>query len=139
MSFSITQNTRALARRLLDGESGARSDAIVKVSEKLRLSLGSVLGVVGFRMLLYRALLLTSTDIGNMEKMSVRYDGTLVGVDDFAARSTQKQVDEGGEALISRLLVLAEIFLGDALIRNLIEGIWPTTHSKNALAKTNNT
>jgi hypothetical protein len=137
MGFSITRNTRALARRLLDCEAGAGRIAIVNVSEKLRLGLGSALGIVGFRMRLYRALLLTNTDIGTMENISVRYDGTLVGFDDFVARSTQKQITEGGEALIGRFLILAEIFLGDALIRSLIEGIWPTTHPKIALLRTN--
>jgi hypothetical protein len=138
MGFSITRNTKALARHLLACEEGGGCDAIINVSEKLRASLGSVLGVVGFRTLLQRALLLTNTDIGTMETMSVRIDGKLAGLEEFAARSTRKQIDDGGEALISRLLVLAEIFLGEALTRTLIEEIWPMTNPDTVQLKINN-
>lgn len=138
MGFSITRNTRALARHLLNRETGDGRDAISNVSDKLRTHLSSVLGIVGFRTLLHRALILTNADLGTMENISVRNDGKLGGLDEFAARSTKKQIDEAGEALISRLLVLAEIFLGEGLTRTLIEEIWPTTHLKTAQLKTNN-
>jgi hypothetical protein len=107
------------------------------VSDKLRTGLGSALGTVGFRTLLHRALLLTSTEIGSMENICVRNDGTLGGLEEFAGRSTQKQINEGGEALVSRLLILAEIFLGEALTRSLIEETWETIHPKTAPLKAN--
>lgn len=125
MSLSITRNTRALARRLLDREAGSGCDAIIQVSDKLRINLGSMVGVVGFRALLHRALILSNADIGTLENITVHLDGKLAGLDEFAARSTQKQIDDAGEAIISRLLVLVEIFLGEALTRSLLHHIWP--------------
>jgi hypothetical protein len=133
----VNTNIREVARHLLNCEAGNGCNAIIHVSDKLRTNLAAILGVAGFRALLHRALILTSAENKAMENTSVHHDGTLAGFEDFAARSTQKQIYAIGEVLISRLLVLMELFLGQALTRKLLEEIWSTPSSKSIFPKTN--
>jgi hypothetical protein len=130
----FNSDIRGLARHLMDLEPGNGCDAIIQVSEKLRAHLNSILGVVGFRTLLHRALVLTISEHKAMEKATVHHDGSLRGFEEFAAGSTQKEIYAAGEALIGRLLFLVEILIGQALTRKLLEDIWSTQRPKsNAL------
>jgi hypothetical protein len=131
---SFNSNVRGLARHLMDLEPGDGCDAIIQVCEKLRTNLNAILGVVGFRTLLHRALVLTVAENKALENASVHHDGSLRGFEEFAACSTQKQIYTAGEALIGRLLFLVEILIGQALTRKLLEDIWSTPRPKsNAL------
>jgi hypothetical protein len=130
----FNSNIRGLARHLMDLEPGDGCDAIIQVCEKLRANLNAILGVVGFRTLLHRALVLTVSEHKAMGKASVHHDGSLRGLEEFAAGSTHKEICTAGEALIGRLLFLVELLIGQALTRKLLEDIWSTPRPKpNAL------
>jgi hypothetical protein len=124
---------RDLAQRLLacEAHSGGSSEpvgsATLRVYEKLRHSLCELAGVAGFQSLASRALTLASSEVPSLSAVRVAADGNLqgmIGIDPPINVETD-QVHEGGVILISRLLGLLLIFLGDPLTMNLIRDVWP--------------
>jgi hypothetical protein len=121
----MNQSTKSLARQLLAREAASGSDATVQVCSKLRTHLTSLVGTAGFRALLHRALALCKLDVSKFESTSVREDGTLAGYEVFVTQCTPRQVEDGGVELIGQLLALLEIFLGEALTRQILKDVWP--------------
>jgi len=124
---------RDLAHRLLTYEGGAgkasepMESPILRVYEKLRLSLGEFVGVAGFQSLASRALTLARPEVPSLGTVRVAADGSLQGLGEI---ETQFDMDknlagEGEIILIARLLGLLRIFLGEALTLSLLRNAWP--------------
>lgn len=133
-----------LARRLLAVESGRGSRAaggaseggiaesaggsaipLVRVCVKLRTIVGGLAGTTGFRTLLARALTLARAQEASLAGVRVLEDGSLSGIDeDSAAAGTS-----AGEALLAQVVDLLIIFIGLALLLQLLRGEWPDVSS----------
>ncbi len=73
--------------------------AACRVSEKLRPHLATLMGNVGFRALLLRALALANPEVAWLRSLQVTADGSLEGFDKI-----EMQVDPDGEGLTLRLV-----------------------------------
>ena len=119
----ITPKARDLAQRLISFEvaaeniSRAKTPAAFIISEKLRLPLSTLVGTVGFRSLLMRALTLAKREASILEGVQVKDDGSLEGL--------TGETMEAGEVLIAHLIGLLETFIGEALTLRLLHDVWP--------------
>ena len=124
---------RDLAQRLVsyeaDGDYASEpvGSSTLRVYEKLRRSLGELAGAAGFQALAFRALTLARSEVPSLRALEVTADGSLNGMSkiEFPAGGEKKGTPEGGVVLISRLLGLLHIFLGEALTMNLVRDMWP--------------
>jgi hypothetical protein len=125
--------SRDLARRLLAWEADAgetcepMKPVALRVYEKLRRRLSALAGVAGFQSLALRALTQAKSEAPDLWAVEVAADGSLQGL-----RESEPPLDmdndsagEGGVVLLTRLLGLLLIFLGEALTLNLISDLWP--------------
>ncbi|MGO9938878.1 MAG: hypothetical protein ACLPH3_14515 [Terracidiphilus sp.] len=140
LNMTAAPTMRELAHRLLAHEAvaGKTSEldeaATLRVYEKLRQSLGKFVGVTGFQSLAFRALTQAKSEAPGLWAVRLAADGTLQGLGEFGPQagefesqpgSSKDQTSEGGAALISRLLELLLIFLGEALTLSLLRNAWP--------------
>ena len=124
---------RDLAQRLLSYEASAGDTSepvestTLRVYEKLRQSLGEFAGSAGFHSLASRALTLARSEVPSLSAVQVAADGNLEGMSAIepSTKVEQDRVHEGGVILISRLLGLLLIFLGEALTLSLLRDAWP--------------
>lgn len=119
---------RHLARRLLATEAalGSAADApvheVVRVSEKLRISLTRVAGPEGFAVLLRRALVLAGAEVPSLQTVKVAGEGRLEGLDDLLAEAGNA---EAATAIIAHLLGLLVIFIGEHFTVRMVREAWP--------------
>jgi hypothetical protein len=124
---------RDLTQRLLTYEASAGNTSesmestILRVYEKLRGNLCPLAGEAGFYSLASRALTLARSESPSLSAVQVAADGNLQGMSAIEPLTNVKTeaVYEGGVTLISRLLGLLLIFLGEALTMNLVRDAWP--------------
>lgn len=110
--------------------------AIVQVCNKLRLQLSEVFGVIGFRTLLHRSLAITRTETKCFENVSLDPTGVLLGLTEVDSHEQRALTKDAGVLLITNLLMLLEIFIGEGLAHTLLEESWPAAKSKNVGSKT---
>ena len=126
---------RDLAQQLLSYEAGAGNTSepvestTLRVYQKLRQSLVELAGTAGFHSLASRALTLARSEVPSLSAVQVGADGNLEGMSAIepSIKVEQDRVHEGGVILISRLLGLLLIFLGEALTLSLLRVQWPST------------
>jgi hypothetical protein len=124
---------RDLAQRLLTYESDGDNTsepagyATLRVYEKLRGNLRVLVGVAGFRALASRALTLARSEVPGLGAVQVAADGKLQGISEIEPpmKADENWIDEEGVILISSLLGLLLMFLGEALTMNLVLNVWP--------------
>jgi hypothetical protein len=124
---------RDLTQRLLTYEASAGNTSesmestILRVYEKLRGNLCLLAGVAGFYSLASRALTLARSEAPGLSAVQVAADGNLQGMSAIESSTNVKTegVYEGEVMLISRLLGLLLIFLGEPLTMNLVRDAWP--------------
>ena len=129
----IQRNTRDLARRLLVYEENAHKNsertgsATMRVYEKLRGNLCVLAGVAGFHALASRALTLARSQVPSLRAVQVAADGNLQGISELETpmKADEDRLDDEGVMLISSLLGLLLLFLGEALTMNLVRNVWP--------------
>jgi len=130
---------RDLAERLLEFEASSKSStaglpAVLRVCEKLRNNLASLMGNSGFAAVLSRALVVAGSEVSFLRTVRVKADGSLDGLDEITPRLSVDQIAEGGSVLIARLLGLLVSFIGYDLTRQLLTEVWPKL-SKEHLRK----
>jgi hypothetical protein len=146
--MTAAQKMRDLAHLLLayEADVGKSSEPMesptLRVYEKLRQSLGELVGVAGFQSLAFRALTQAKSEAPDLWAIRVAADGSLQGLGEFEPQpgSGRDQASEGGAVLIARLLGLLLIFLGEALTLSLLRNAWPgevfddrnSAHGRNA-------
>jgi hypothetical protein len=105
--------------------SETRTPAACRVGEKLRPHLATLMGSVGFRALLSRALMLTNAEVPWLRSVHVKADGSLEGLDELDAQVDPKEIFEGRVVLLAQLLGLLVAFIGENLTLRLVREVWP--------------
>jgi hypothetical protein len=122
---------RDFAKRLMDYEtsrnksSETKNPATFLVGEKLRPHLAALMGNVGFRALLSRALVLANVEVPWLRAVHVKADGSLEGLDELDAKVDPEEISERGVVLLAQLLGLLVAFIGETLTLRLVRDIWP--------------
>lgn len=122
-----SESARALALQLLAVEAAdlsafdTRMQEAVRVSERLRVSLGHFIGADGFTALLRRALVLARADVPSLQSAKVTPDGRLEGIQMADARTD----GEAAAAITEHVLGLLVVFIGESLTLRLVRQTWP--------------
>lgn len=147
VSKSIKENSlddlAAIVQRVIAGELQADNSpdtagrAAFRVCGKLRQPLSSLIGVVGFRSLFSRALTLAKEEVPWLEGITIRADGIIEFSQDMDAQLAEKEAARGGSALITQLLGLLIVFIGEALTLRLVHNLWPKAVASKSLSNEN--
>ena len=122
---------RDFADRLIAYETGGNNSSVTKtpaaclVSEKLRPHLATLMGTVGFRALLSRALALANAEVPWLRAVHVKADGSLDGLDGLGAQVNPAEIFEGKVVLLAQVLGLLVAFIGERLTLSLVREMWP--------------
>ena len=105
--------------------SETKTPAACLVGEKLRPHLATLMGNVGFRALLSRALALANAEVPWLRAVHVKADGSLEGLDELEAQVDPDEIFEGCVVLLAQLLGLLVAFIGENLTLRLVREVWP--------------
>ena len=128
---------RGFAKRLLEYEtlrnesSEANTPAGFHVTDKLRAQLATLMGKVGFRALLSRALALANAEVPWLRAVHVKADGSFEGLDELGAQVDPDEIFEGRVVLLAQLLGLLVTFIGEELTLRLVREVWPKLSPNN--------
>ncbi len=121
----LSPETQELARRLLEYEAvvdkapESSGSALIRLSEKLRLPLCTIVGLENYRVLLSRALVLAKADTTSLNLAQITPEGSLAGISD------PQTDDRAGIDFIAQLLDMFLALLGTPLILRLLQDISP--------------
>jgi len=101
------------------------TSAAFHICEELRVPLGKMLGVEGFRSLLARAQVLASVDVPWLKALVIEQDGSFAGMKERRLRLDARATVDGELALVGHLLGLLVVFIGPALTLRLLHEVWP--------------
>jgi len=139
----VTPKLRDFAERLIACEtrgnksSETKTPAASLVAEKLRPHLATLIGNIGFRALLSRALALAYAEVRWLRAVHVKADGSFEGLDEFAAQVDPEESFEGCVVLVARLLGLLVTFIGEDLTLRLVREVWSKPSLDNLELGTN--
>ncbi|MCW3096539.1 MAG: hypothetical protein JWL77_2157 [Chthonomonadaceae bacterium] len=110
-----------------DGSEQTRTGANETVSAltKLGSHLTTLVGAAGFEALLARALALARAEWAWLGTARVQANGTLEGFREAAQQQPADAIAKASVALMSQLLGLLVVFIGEALTMRLVQDIWP--------------
>ncbi len=124
MNHSATSPaSQDLARQLLAYESSPQTaslsskSASVKVCDKIRGALATLMGGAAFQALLGRALKLAQRDSADLHAVTINDKGSMEGL-------STGETDAGG-AVVASLLSLLVTFIGETLTLRLLRDVWP--------------
>jgi hypothetical protein len=126
-----TPEMRSIAQLLLLYETPRRKSstanpaAAFPVIDKLHPHLMNLMGNLGSRTLLMRALLLAQAQVLWLSAVHMKDDGTLDGLDALQSHLDPAEFLEGGTVLLAQLLGLLVAFIGPGLTSDLVTEIWP--------------
>ena len=103
----------------------AQRAAINSVCEKLRCLLSAIAGAHGFRSQIVRAHSLAVAEVPWFHAVQFNAAGALEGIDLLDPAIDPSELARGGEILVSRLIGLLVIFIGDGLTVSILHEIWP--------------
>jgi hypothetical protein len=124
-----TAPMQELAEHLV-GNAATASRATFPAIDKLRPHLTTLMGKVGFRALLSRALVLACADVPWLGSVKIGEDGMVKGLDVSQAQLGATDLRKGRVALLARLLGLLDAFIGRSLTLSLVREIWPNISLK---------
>lgn len=108
-----------------DNEVVATGPAVFVVCDILRPHLAALMGKVGFRALLSRALALAGAEVPWLVALHVEADGRLSGLDKAGAGLGPEEELAGKVVLLAQLLGLLVAFIGEDLTLRLVRDVWP--------------
>lgn len=118
-----------LAKRLLaserGGDGGMPGSSVVCVCAKLGIVLSKLAGAAGYRSLLSRALVLAQAFAPALKSVHVSPDGTLEGLAEAKAATSNEELELGEIAIVVQLLSLLRTFIGEPLVQQLVKEAWP--------------
>ena len=126
-----TPKMRDYAERLIAYEtrgnksSETKPPAVFLVGEKLRPQLATLMGNVGFRALLSRALALANAEVPWLHVVHVKADGSFEGLDKLDAQVDPEEIAKGRVVLLAQLLGLLVALIGEILTLQLVCDVWP--------------
>ena len=129
---------QSLAQRLLTlevnspGATDPTTHQVVRICEKLGISLIRFAGPDGFTALLRRALALARSDVPALQSVKVSIDGRLEGLEGTAVGAENVGI-EAAVAIIAHLLGLLAAFIGEPLTVRLVREGWPNISVDNNL------
>jgi hypothetical protein len=132
-------STRAWAQQLLAVEVANRpafdadGQAVVRVCEKLRISLTQFIGADGFTALLRRALALARVDVPSLGAAKVTAEGRLEGIKEFGSESKDA---EAAITITAHLLGLLVTFVGETLTLRLMSKSFPDSSGPDSYGRT---
>lgn len=109
----------------LNKSSGTKAPAACLVIDKLRPQLATLMGNMGFRALLSRALALAQPEFPWLRAVHVRAEGSLEGMDDLGAQIDPEDISGGCAVLVAQILGLLVAFIGEDLTLRLVREVWP--------------
>ena len=130
MMDTPSASMRGWARRLLAVEAASKMaeashvHEVVRVCEKLQISVTLFAGSNGFASLLGRALALARAQNPSLQTVKLKSDGTLDGCDALAVAAAKGESD-GAVEIIAHLLGLLETFVGEPFTLRLVRQAWP--------------
>ena len=122
---------RDFAQRLIAYEtkgnksSKTKTATVFLVGEKLRLHLTALMGNVGYRALLSRALALANAEVPWLHAVHVKANGSFGGLDELGPQVGPETIAEGSVVLLAQLLGLLVAFIGGNLTLRLVREMWP--------------
>ena len=125
---------QGLARRLLAAASSEPplnvaepcAPESLRVVEKLRVSLATLVGAGGFASLLGRALVLANRDVPSLQSVKIGADGRLEGFEELATDTGAGALEgEAAVAITTHLLELLVTFIGESLTLWVVRETWP--------------
>jgi hypothetical protein len=128
---------RDFAERLIAYETRGNKSSETKppmtflVGEKLRPHLARLMGKVGFRELLSRALALANAEVPWLRAVRVKADGSFEELDELGAQVDPDEIFEGRVVLLAELLGLLVTFIGEDLTLRLVREVWPKLSLNN--------
>jgi hypothetical protein len=96
------------------------STAIFVVIEKMGPNFAALMGTIGFRALLSRALVLANADVAWLSGLHVGNDGFFEGLTELQAEASPEEIYDGGIVLLVRLLGLLVALIGKDLTLQLL-------------------
>ena len=136
MTDMPSASMRGLAQRLLALEVARQSPAdphaheLVKVCERLQISVTRFAGSDGFASLLRRALALARAEHPVLQTVKLKPDGTWDGCEAIAFAG-ENGAPAAEAAIIAHLLGLLETFVGEAFTLRLVRQAWPDASLDN--------
>jgi hypothetical protein len=122
---------RDFAKRIMAYEmmrskaSRPKAPSDVRVFEKLRPHLATLMGNAGFRALLSRSLALAVADVPSLRAVHVNSAGSLDGFNQSEAEVDREETSQGEVALLAQLFDLLTEFIGEGLTLRLLRDVWP--------------
>ena len=98
---------------------------IFPVVEKLRPHLATLMGKLGFRALLSRALALAGAEVPWLRTVPVKADDSFEGLGDLGTQVDARELFEGRVVLVAQILGLLVAFIGEDLTLRLLREVWP--------------
>ena len=96
------------------------STAIFVVIEKMTPNFAALMGTIGFRALLSRALVLANVDVSWLGELHVGNDGFFEGLTELQSQVSPEEIYDGGIVLLVRLLGLLVALIGKDLTLQLL-------------------
>jgi hypothetical protein len=127
---SSSPSIRVWAERLLAVEAANPSGPVagpevVRVCERLRVSLAQFVGADGFTALLRRALALARVEVPSLQTARVTSDGRLEGIEEAGGEAGSDA--EAAITITAHFLGLLVTFVGQSLARRLMRKAFPDT------------
>lgn len=120
---------RRFAEQLLGfemaGEKGTDLPVILNVCAKLQHPLITLMGEVGFRAFISRALALAGSEVPWLRAVHVKSDASLEGLTELKGQVSSDEFTSGSVVLVAQLLGLLTSFMGEMLVVRILRGVWP--------------
>jgi hypothetical protein len=99
------------------------SDVAQRIIFRLHSGLGKLIGPVGFDVLLARSLVLAQRTHPVLAGITAGAGGTLAGLDEATRDAAALQ--EAAMAIVSHVIELLVVLIGEDLAMRLVRGVWP--------------
>ena len=126
-----TAQMRDFVRRVVAFETGNNGAAVPAIPvafvicEKLRPQWANLMGSIGYRTLLSRALALSIADVEWLGAVLVNADSSLGWAGEPEARMDAKKIISGSVVLLAELAGLLEGFIGETMALRIMQDVWP--------------
>ena len=134
MPDNATPRLKKFAGQILAFEAASHNPAdasdsgVFRAFGKLRGPLGKLIGIVGFRSLLSRALALGGEEVPWLHALQIKADGSMERLE---AKLDLREAAEGEVVLMAHLVGLLVTFIGSQLTLQLLRDIWPKIDDRN--------
>jgi hypothetical protein len=112
-------------------KSSDQAAAALRVGEKMRNSLSTLMGPAGFCALLMRARAISVPEAAWLSRLEISKDGQLEGWNTATEGLSKTEAAAGAAILIGHVLDLLDVFIGQDLTLRLAQEVWPRAKLRN--------